>query len=274
MRKNSQKLTTSQFAKLHEVNKRTLHYYDEIDLFSPSTKGENNYRYYDTTQSIDFEYIRMLKELHMSMDEIKQYRRNPNPHDFLNITDTKLHEIEVELQHLQKTQAILRAKKAQIEFCNTMKTERIEIRNMDEEYLLTAPIHFMDDDVSAMFSYAKDVWGIEQLRMGIGSYISMESIYKKEFDAYDGLFSPTFSTQHENTVIMKPKGKYLCGYIRGTWDRLPSFYENIMAFAKKEKIELIGNAYEIGLNDFVIAKEEDYVTQIMIQIKEGECKNL
>lgn len=41
------KLTTAQFAALHEVNKRTLHYYDSIGLFSPETKGDNHYRYYD-----------------------------------------------------------------------------------------------------------------------------------------------------------------------------------------------------------------------------------
>lgn len=43
MKRKSIKLTTSQFAKLHEVNKRTLHYYDSIGLFSPIEKGENNY---------------------------------------------------------------------------------------------------------------------------------------------------------------------------------------------------------------------------------------
>ena len=39
------KLTTAQFAKLHGVNKRTLHYYDTIGLFSPGTKRENGYRF-------------------------------------------------------------------------------------------------------------------------------------------------------------------------------------------------------------------------------------
>lgn len=39
------KLTTAQFAALHEVNKRTLHYYDSIGLFSPETKGDNHYRF-------------------------------------------------------------------------------------------------------------------------------------------------------------------------------------------------------------------------------------
>ena len=79
MRKEIKRLTTAQFAKLHEVNKRTLHYYDEIGLFHPLTKAENGYRYYDISQSIDFEYIRMLKELNMSIEEIEAYRKNPTP---------------------------------------------------------------------------------------------------------------------------------------------------------------------------------------------------
>ncbi len=74
------KLTVSQFAKLHNVNKRTLHYYDEIGIFSPDYKGENGYRYYDYMQGVDFEYIKMLKELNMGLD--------PLYYDIINIKYT------------------------------------------------------------------------------------------------------------------------------------------------------------------------------------------
>ena len=47
MKKSTKLLTTAEFAKLHDVNKRTLHYYDSIGLFSPAKKGENQYRYYE-----------------------------------------------------------------------------------------------------------------------------------------------------------------------------------------------------------------------------------
>ena len=40
------KLTVGQLAKLLGIKNRTLHYYDEIGLFSPNVKGENGYRYY------------------------------------------------------------------------------------------------------------------------------------------------------------------------------------------------------------------------------------
>ena len=43
MNHTSFKLTAAQFAKLHGVNKRTLHYYDSIGLFSPRERGERTW---------------------------------------------------------------------------------------------------------------------------------------------------------------------------------------------------------------------------------------
>lgn len=114
MNKEIYHLTTAQFAKLHNVNKRTLHYYDKIGLFSPKNKGENNYRYYDTLQSIDFEYISMFKELNMSIKEIKNYVEKPNAKDFITIIDKKSSEIEEEIKKLEKTKRLLDEKKEQL----------------------------------------------------------------------------------------------------------------------------------------------------------------
>ncbi len=44
MKKSTKLLTTAEFAKLHEVNKRTLHYYDSIGLFSPAVVDLINYQ--------------------------------------------------------------------------------------------------------------------------------------------------------------------------------------------------------------------------------------
>lgn len=51
------------------------------------------------------------------------------------------------------------------------------------------------------------------------------------------------------------------------WEEIPSFYDKIINFADKNRVQLIGNAYEIGLNEFAIKNREDYITQILIQIK-------
>ena len=65
-----------------------------------------------------------------------------------------------------------------------------------------------------------------------------------------------------------PKGKYLCGYQKGKWDKLPALYQQMLDYANKNNLHLTGYAYEVGLNDFVISDEADYITKIMIKIKE------
>ena len=124
MTHNNIKLTTAQFAKLHKVNKRTLHYYDNIGLFSPSAKGDNGYRYYDVSQSITFEYIRMLKEMNMSIEEITDYCKNPTAERFLKIADMKETELDLAIQKLKRTKKILMSKKTRYAFAKIYRSRK------------------------------------------------------------------------------------------------------------------------------------------------------
>ncbi len=269
MNKDFFRLTTAQFAKLHNVNKRTLHYYDKIGLFSPNNKGENNYRYYDASQSIDFEYIRMFKELNMSIEEIKNYIENPNTKDFIKIVDKKSSEIDEQIIKLKRTQNLLQNKKKQLLLSREKENMSIEIIECEQEELLIAPFAFKDEDLQRLFSYMKEMWGIEQCRAGVGSYISLEKVQNKNFEEYDGLFTQSLNKNKSKDTITKSSGKYLCGYIKDAWDNLPKMYEKMLKYARKHQLQLIGYAYEKGLNDFAICNENEYVTQILIKIKDN-----
>ena len=268
MIKEIKRLTTAQFAKLHDVNKRTLHYYDEIGLFRPLTKAENGYRYYDISQSIDFEYIRMLKELNMSIEEIEAYRKNPTPANFLKIVNEKEKEIDKQIQKLKDIKTVMQRKKAKIAFCETLQEQEIRIEECKSERLLVYPYDFSKDDISEIFSHLKDIWGIEQIRMGMGNLISLDNVYKMNFDKYEGIYTIALNKKSVPNSLIKPKGKYLCGYQKGTWDKLPALYQQMLDYANKNNLQLTGYAYEVGLNDFVISDEADYITKIVIKIQE------
>lgn len=53
----------------------------------------------------------------------------------------------------------------------------------------------------------KEMWGIEQCRAGVGSYISLEKVQNKNFEEYDGLFTPSLNKNKD--IFIKTKGKYL-----------------------------------------------------------------
>lgn len=265
------KLTVSQFAKLHNVNKRTLHYYDEIGIFSPDYKGENGYRYYDYMQGVDFEYIKMLKELNMGLDEIKKYIDNPNEEDFKEIAEVKIKEIDQEIKLLNRRKEVLEDKLQKLSKCDEVRNKNyIKVVECEEEKFFYTPFKFEDDDLKQLISHIKDVWTVDEYCKGIGSFVSVEKIQRGEFEEYDGLFIEMLDDIDSDNMIIKPKGKYICAYHMGDWDTLPKFYGEIVKYAEENNLTLVGYSFEIGMNDFAISDMKDYITQIMIRVEEDK----
>ncbi|MEG0409125.1 MAG: MerR family transcriptional regulator [Bacilli bacterium] len=259
--------TIAQFAKLHNINKRTLHYYDKIDLFSPQYKGDNNYRYYDYKQSVELEYILMLKELDLSIDEIKHYLRNPNEDDFMRIISLKDEELENEMKRITNVQNILKKKKDQLLLCESIKNKRIDIIECGNEYLMTTSNSGINYELNDILIHLKETWKNEQYRLGCGMFISIEKIKARQFGEYDGIFTPINKYSSEDNLMLKPKGSYICGYLVGNLNKLPEFYDEILCYAQDKHLELTGYSYQIGLNEFMISETKDYITKIMVKIK-------
>lgn len=67
--KNKKYLFSSgEFARLNGINKRTLHYYNDIGLFCPEVIGENGYHYYTCFQTVQLELILTLRRIGLSID--------------------------------------------------------------------------------------------------------------------------------------------------------------------------------------------------------------
>ena len=67
------KYLTGKMARLHNISKQTLIYYDKIGLFEPfTTSGENGYRYYTLDQFVQLDLILLLKKLGMTLKEIQK----------------------------------------------------------------------------------------------------------------------------------------------------------------------------------------------------------
>lgn len=75
------------------------------------------------------------------------------------------------------------------------------------------------------------------------------------------------TTPQKKNIFHKSEGTYLIYYHRGGWDTLPHAYRQIIEFTKKKNLKMTGYAYEIGINEFALSREEDYVTKISIRIE-------
>ena len=64
--------TTGQVAKQRNISVRTLRYYDQIELLTPSFKDENGRRYYSEEDLFKLEKIIILKSLSLPLEQIRE----------------------------------------------------------------------------------------------------------------------------------------------------------------------------------------------------------
>lgn len=263
--------TAGEFAELHHINKRTLHYYDEIGLFSPQCKGENGYRYYTYEQSMELENILAFRELDMSIEEIMRYMENPNAADFYQIADSRIKKIEYDIQRLKNLKSVLQQKKELLAMCDKAYDGKIEVVSLNMQYLLLTPLalsfetkeSWMDNTASIM-DHLKRSWDFNIYKKSCGSYLSVEKIIEGKFHEYDGIF--TEIERKGKGLYRKPEGRYLRGFCVGDWDKIPKLYEEMIGYAKKNSLCLCGYAFESGVNEFAISDEQEYITLIEVQI--------
>ena len=84
---------------LLDINKKTLMWYDEIDLLKPVCIKQNGYRYYSYQQSAALETILMLREMNVSLDEIKQFMENRTIDNFGSLLQEKIIELNRTISH-------------------------------------------------------------------------------------------------------------------------------------------------------------------------------
>lgn len=71
-------MTVKEISKITGISARTLHYYDEIGLFTPTEKSEAGYRLYDDKALENLQQILFFREFDIPLKEIKMIMENPN----------------------------------------------------------------------------------------------------------------------------------------------------------------------------------------------------
>ncbi len=268
MQKQNLFFSTSQFAKLHGVNTRTLHYYDEIGLFTPSHKDENGYRRYTVEQSLAFENILAMKELGMSIKAIKEHLAYPSYDGFINFAKIKLKEIDDAIKHLKSLRNLLQSKVEMLQLATTAQDGHIEIINLKERYSFLTQVDFAGGNLinglnEILFSHLKSSWEISNFKIGCGAFIKTDLLKKRVYNTYSGLY--TEIEGRKANLYKSPKGSYLRAFCIGKWNKIPKLLKKMIDFAKEQHLTLGEYAFVHGLNEFIINDSSDYITEITIK---------
>ena len=270
MDKKDKFLTIGQFATMHGINKKTLMWYDKIGLFKPAAiNPENGYRCYTYHQSSILETILLLRELDVSIPEIQEFMKYRSADNLKHLLEEKIADLDMQITHLQAVRTTLCTHHRNMDTLLAMDLSEISIVEKEEHCLVTVDI---DQNTSfeqevELITTETEKYQLGRLhRASYGSMISVNSLLNGCFDNYSKLFIEIPFLPYQTGLHIMPSGKYLRAFHKGEWDGIPKRYHEILDYAKNHQLNLHGFSYEMGINENVIDRIEDYIVQIEIPI--------
>ena len=272
-------ISITEMAKLRNISTETLRHYDRIDLLKPvHVDPDTGYRYYSITQYEKIGTIRELKNLGMSLREIKEYFDNRNVESSRILLTEQKKKIDEQIDKLIRIRQEINAK---IDFLDIVRTtdlnDEIRIKHFKErQYVyfnrtVSDDIELSYDSVSLerVLSKSKQSMPIFATNR-YGGLVSRADILKnvkplsaKMIILYDGE-----EDVDECNIIEAPEGDYLCMfYVGNFWNREESI-EKMLTYMKENDLVLAGDVLQMQWVDFAITDNLDDISyEFQIPVK-------
>ena len=260
----------SDFAKYSRTTRDTLLHYDKIGLLSPSSRGENSYRYYSCYQLTTVNVIRTLQQLGMSLEEINgmMCRRTPEVVDELFTQQVK--KIDRKIDEWIRARKLLFTIKKTMNSAMNIDEDAISIQFVPAEAIILGDLNdyscgrsFFDALLSFYQDMSKKYPGIDLNYYVWGCYTA------ERIKNGDWHYADRFYFYNPEGQDKRPAALYAIGYTRGKYGEIDSLYKRVIEHIDKNGFEICGNAYEeYPLNETCITDNDNYLIKVMITVRE------
>lgn len=272
MKTNQKLFTSGEFAFLCGVKKQTLFHYDDIGLLIPEYKNNKGYRYYSVQQAEIFSVIEMLKEIGMSLTEIKEFFHSQTLEQTITLLTEKEKVMDQKIKKMQHTQQMIKNKKQHIKEALDLNYDCLTIEQKAPEYYIRSEniLDCSDKEftktIMQFIKYTKQ----KHLDTGypIGGIIQQEQIENGDYLKYAYTYIRVDKSAVKDPFI-REAGKYVTGYHKGHYVTINETYNKIKNYLNEVNYRISGDSFEEYIIDGASTSEENnYVTKIMIKVEE------
>ncbi|URZ16578.1 MerR family transcriptional regulator [Clostridium felsineum] len=268
-------LSISQMAKIHNLSRQTLIYYDKIDLFKPIYIDKNAYRYYSVYQIPFLREICFLKSIGVKLEDIKKHIKNRDTRSAISLL--KCHEkfIDEEIEKLNKVRASIEERLNLYSSVEEFKDElyRPMVEEFGERRVIFIPfekeisreeLHLTQVKIRKIINKHNILPASE-----FGVIIKKDKIDKEYIfeDAGGFIVLPDVEYPIENTIVL-PKGKYACMYKYGMPYNTTDL-ENLIKWINNNNYKIVGDIIDACILDatFYSSRSKTDLCQLQIPVE-------
>ena len=272
----SKYFTVGELAKLQNISRQTLIFYDSIGLFKPNyTDPNNGYRYYSWEQLDYLDTIIMLKNIGMSLNEIKTFMQTYTIDQSIVALQAQNNIIETKINELQLIQNRINHRCHQLQQINTLSDSTLT----DITITTSNPYHLLLREVDPPYTleqvsiatkklYVESSQRKLPIYLQSGAIIPYQNIINGNYTLASHVFLPIDESYQGDNGCSLQASKCLTTYHKGSYPSIGSTYKRILDYAQKYNIEIISDSYEFAIHDYLTTRYSDqYITQILFFIK-------
>ncbi|UPW85025.1 MerR family transcriptional regulator [Lysinibacillus sp. Ag94] len=192
-------ITINQLAKIFDISHHQIRYYEEKGLLFPSFTDNNRYRKYSLKEIYQLAQILMLRNLNLSIAQIKDMLTSYEKNDYLSLLREKSKELSDEINKLQKIKKaidhhyvnITNKKVNSIKYLKESHLEKVITLKAQET--LSAK-DFLKLQLSTQFFYNDIIYVFEEDEY----HICIKTEHKTDFIMNEGKYSSIFMIIGEN----------------------------------------------------------------------------
>lgn len=251
-------LKISEFAKLAKTTRRTLIFYDEKGLFLPAKTADNGYRYYESDQLYQFELISALRQLGLSLNDIKLVISSSGKKldQYLACYQQKNRE---QIHHLQLLDRMLEMRRNQQPSYKEINAGEVKVISvLEQEFWCTdLEANCTPDDVARLYSkFMSDLGDItSKIPSQLGFLTNLPLENGQEYMAAAFRFikeTTTLDSRNLMTKIARPAGRYLSIKVNTSLDGILQGLKKMQDYAAAHNLKVGDALWQINVDQHLV----------------------
>jgi DNA-binding transcriptional MerR regulator len=270
------KFLIGELSKIFKISTDTLRYYDKINLLKPDDCGDNGYRHYGIRKFFKLSRILFLKNLDISLDEIKDYMEHKNTKNLMIMLKTKEEELDEKIAKLTNLKGKISGKLSILENIDA-DFDNIQIKELPE----LAGVFLSVNDVKDDEEIKKSIKNTEKY-MHISSWLiegqvytsmTVEDMKNRNYERYRYFISIESIYDDYKKITVLPAGDYASVVFKGPYSKYDYYYDMMLKWIDDNGYEVSGRSLEKNIVDYDFSdSEEEYISELLIPIKEVSKK--
>lgn len=265
------RFTVGEVAKLSGLSKQALIYYDREGVFSPRfVDPGNGYRYYTAEQLEVLDSILMLKEMGLSLGEIRDFMKSRNDSRAIELMSAQRRRIHEKMRRLERTARKLERKIGTLKAFYDDPQDGVLVQEVPGDILaaesVEAPGHLEEQDVALkrLLRRAKEENYPHYYQLG--TMVAAEDI--RSGDPLRARYAFLPLEEEIAGCMRRPAGKAAFAYHVGTYEQTGVTYQRLLRTIEDRGLEPYGYAYEYCVLDSLTSeRSDDYVTKILLPVR-------